>query len=248
MKKTLLSIFTLLTLTITASINITSADVKWVVGNTWTMNVTSGVSIANFTNTGTGVSWDLTTYAGSSTVDTVKILNKTAGANSTIKIQSDIIAGANYEPLTDDWGMETGEALGAEFMFLSGSHALGFPHSEGDTWSMNASNLNGSDITTVVDASFSVTSSGAVSSLNTAIENVATHRAKVGANIQRLHFNSDQIAVLNENLSASVSRIKDIDVAEESMSYARYNILVQSGTAMLAQANMIPQNALRLIQ
>ncbi len=134
MKKTLLSILTVLTLTITASINITSADVKWVVGNTWTMNVTSGVSIGNFTNTGTGVSWDLTTYAGSSTIDTVKILNKTAGANSTIKIQSDIIAGANYEPLTDDWGMETGEALGAEFMFLSGSHALGFPHSEGDTW------------------------------------------------------------------------------------------------------------------
>ena len=113
---------------------------------------------------------------------------------------------------------------------------------------MNASNLNGSDITTVVDAAFTVTSSGAVSSLNTAIENVATHRAKVGANIQRLHFNADQIAVLNENLSASVSRIKDIDVAEESMSYARYNILVQSGTAMLAQANMIPQHALRLIQ
>jgi len=120
--------------------------------------------------------------------------------------------------------------------------------SEGTTWSMNASNLNGSDNTTVIDSAFTVTSSAAVSSLNTAIENVATHRAKVGANIQRLHFNSDQIAVLNENLSASVSRIKDIDVAEESMSYARYNILVQSGTAMLAQANMIPQHALRLIQ
>ena len=120
--------------------------------------------------------------------------------------------------------------------------------SDGNTWSMNASNLNGSDNTTVIDAAFTVTSSGAVSSLKTAIENVATHRAQVGANIQRLHFSQDQIAVLNENLSASVSRIKDIDVAEESMSYARYNILVQSGTAMLAQANMIPQHALRLIQ
>ncbi|MAW64715.1 MAG: hypothetical protein CMD18_00810, partial [Flavobacteriales bacterium] len=68
MKKTLLSILTVVTLTTTASLNITSTDVKWIVGNTWTMNITSGVSIGDFTNTGTGVSWDLTSYAVSSTV------------------------------------------------------------------------------------------------------------------------------------------------------------------------------------
>jgi flagellin len=44
-----------------------------------------------------------------------------------------------------------------------------------------------------------------------------------------------------------VSRIKDVDVAQESTQFARYNILVQSGTAMLAQANMLPQNSLRLL-
>ena len=87
-----------------------------------------------------------------------------------------------------------------------------------------------------------------MSTLNSAIENVATHRAKVGANIQRLQFNQEQISILNENLSATVSRIKDVNVAEESTQFARYNILVQSGTAMLAQANLLPQNALRLIQ
>ncbi|HAM70662.1 MAG TPA: flagellin, partial [Verrucomicrobiales bacterium] len=43
-------------------------------------------------------------------------------------------------------------------------------------------------------------------------------------------------------------RIKDVDVAAESTAYARYNILVQSGTAMLAQANALPQSALRLLQ
>lgn len=135
MKKTLLSILTTLTLTTTASINVTSTDLQWVIGNTWIMNVTSGESIGNFTKTGTEVSWDLTSYAGSSTLDTVKILTKTAGASSTIKIKSDIIAGTNYEPLTGDWGMETCEAVSTEFAFLSGSHTLGFPHTEGDTWS-----------------------------------------------------------------------------------------------------------------
>ena len=119
--------------------------------------------------------------------------------------------------------------------------------SDGGTWSLNASNLNGSDVTTVI-GTFTSTTANAVSTLKTAIESVATHRAKVGANIQRLQFTQEQVGILNENLSASVSRIKDIDVAEESTQFAKYNILVQSGTAMLAQANMLPQNALRLLQ
>ena len=92
-----------------------------------------------------------------------------------------------------------------------------------------------------------MTTANAVATLKTAIESVATHRAKVGANIQRLQFTQEQVGILNENLSASVSRIKDVDVAQESTQYARYNILVQSGTAMLAQANLLPQNALRLL-
>ena len=120
--------------------------------------------------------------------------------------------------------------------------------SEGNTWSLNASSMNAVDVTSVIASAFTVTSSNAVSTLNSAIENVATHRAKVGANIQRLQFNQEQISILNENLSATVSRIKDVNVAEESTQFARYNILVQSGTAMLAQANLLPQNALRLIQ
>ena len=63
-----------------------------------------------------------------------------------------------------------------------------------------------------------------------------------------LNSYSDQLGVLKDNLSAANSRIKDVDVAEESTNYARYNILVQAGTAMLAQANTSPQSALRLLQ
>ena len=118
--------------------------------------------------------------------------------------------------------------------------------SDGNTWTINASALNGSDVTTVI-GTFTATTANAVSTLKTAIESVATHRAKIGANIQRLQFTQEQVGILNENLAASVSRIKDVNVAEESTQYARYNILVQSGTAMLAQANLLPQNALRLL-
>jgi len=117
--------------------------------------------------------------------------------------------------------------------------------SDGNTWSLNASDLNDTDITSVIASGFVVTS--ALSTLTTSIENVSTHRAKVGANIQRLQLTNEQVGILNENLAASVSRIKDVDVATESTQFARYNILVQSGTAMLAQANLLPQNALRLL-
>ena len=145
MKKPLLIILAAISLSTFASINITSTDMKWVIGNTWTMDVNSGVSIDNFTKTGTNVSWDLTSYSNSSTIDTVKILNKTAGTNSTIKIKSDIISGTNYEPLTNDWAMETFDVAGNDVAFLSGSHNLGFPHSENDTWSSTSSVVNLAD-------------------------------------------------------------------------------------------------------
>jgi len=87
----------------------------------------------------------------------------------------------------------------------------------------------------------------AMSTLKIQITNIATHRANVGADLSRLTKTSEHLAVLSENLAASVSRIKDVDVAEESARYSKFNILVQAGTAMLAQANSLPQSALRLL-
>jgi len=95
------------------------------------------------------------------------------------------------------------------------------------------------------------TDAGATTALNnvkTAIGLVASSRATIGSNQTRLHSSSEQIAVATENLAAASSRIQDVDVAEEASEFARFNILVQSGTAMLAQANQIPQNVLRLLQ
>ena len=117
--------------------------------------------------------------------------------------------------------------------------------SDANTWSLNATALNGADLVSVIASGFVVTST--LATMTTAIESVSTHRAQIGANIQRLQLTNEQVGILNENLAASVSRIVDVDVAEESTRFAKYNILVQSGTAMLAQANLLPQNALRLL-
>jgi len=128
--------------------------------------------------------------------------------------------------------------------------------SDAGTFSMNAVDMTSSVATTGLASIYSSTSTGignttsaasALSNIQTAIQSLADMRAKVGANIQRLNMTDDQVNILNENLSAANSRIMDIDVAEESTRFARANILVQSGTSMLAQANMLPASALQLI-
>ena len=81
-----------------------------------------------------------------------------------------------------------------------------------------------------------------------AITQVATDRAKLGAVQSRLNFTNEQLTVTKENLSAAISRIADVDVAEEATNYARYQILVASGTEMLKQANQLPQSALQLLR
>jgi flagellin len=83
--------------------------------------------------------------------------------------------------------------------------------------------------------------------VKSALQNVATMRANNGAEQSRLSFASELLTLNKANLEAANSRIMDVDVAEESTQLARWNILVQSGTAMLSQANGSTQNALRLI-
>jgi flagellin len=80
-----------------------------------------------------------------------------------------------------------------------------------------------------------------------AITQLASDRATVGTNEETMTYNNNQLSTLNNNLAAANSQIMDVDVATESTTYAKYNILVQTGTAMLAQANSMPQSVLRLL-
>ena len=88
----------------------------------------------------------------------------------------------------------------------------------------------------------------ALDKVKIAISQVAQDRAALGALQSRLNFTNEQLAVTKENLSSAISRIADVDVAEEATQYARYQILVQSGTQMLTQANQLPNAALQLLR
>jgi flagellin len=93
-----------------------------------------------------------------------------------------------------------------------------------------------------------LTDASAIEDITDAIQQVATERASLGASQSRLELASTTLQVEFENLGSAISRIRDVDVAEESTQYAKYNILVQSGTAMLAQANQSPNSVLQLLQ
>ena len=110
-------------------------------------------------------------------------------------------------------------------------------------------NVAGADTssTALMDISTTSNAQAAVDTIQVAIQDLATIRANNGAEQSRLTFAADMLAVNKTNLEAANSRIIDVDVADESTKLARYNILQQAGTAMLAQANQSTQSILRLI-
>ncbi|WP_294745079.1 flagellin [uncultured Exiguobacterium sp.] len=87
----------------------------------------------------------------------------------------------------------------------------------------------------------------AVSLYTKAIDSVSNQRAKLGAIQNRFEATNSVLGISRENLTASESRIRDTDMAREMMEYAKYNILNQSGMAMIAQANALPQGVLQLL-
>jgi len=121
---------------------------------------------------------------------------------------------------------------------------------DGSAFSMNGIDLTAAEYTTATGSTIDsvANSQTALTNVNAAITKLSEDRATIGAYQARLTHTADQLAVTRENLMAASSRIKDVDMAEESTEYAKQNILVQSGTAMLAQANVLPQSVLRLLQ
>jgi flagellin len=121
---------------------------------------------------------------------------------------------------------------------------------DGNLFTMTGVNLALSAYTNATAASISSTTAAqaALTSVSAAISQLAADRSSIGANEERLNYTASELSVLSTNLSAANSTITDVDVAQESTNYAKYQILVQSGTSMLAQANQNPQSVLKLLQ
>jgi flagellin len=87
----------------------------------------------------------------------------------------------------------------------------------------------------------------AIETIDDAIATVSAERSKLGAVQNRLEHTINNLNTAQENLTAAESRISDVDMAKEMMSFTKSQILSQAGTAMMAQANQLPQGVLQLL-
>ncbi len=124
-----------------------------------------------------------------------------------------------------------------------GAQTVGITQSDLISISTTVGTSAGSGMSIATNAS----ATAAVATIQTQIQELADLRANNGAEQSRLSFAADMLAVNKVNLESANSRIIDVDVATESSNLARWNILQQAGTAMLAQANSSTQSILRLI-
>ena len=126
-----------------------------------------------------------------------------------------------------------------------GDQTVGITQADLEAISFTVGTANGQAFSMQIDSFAGAQAS--VSIIQDAIQNLATLRANNGAEQSRLTFAADMLSINKINLEQANSRIVDVDVAEESSQLARWNILQQAGTAMLAQANQSTQSILRLI-
>ncbi len=204
------------------------------------------------TNIGNATSY-LQTQDGALKV-TGKILDriselKTLNADPTKNADDLANYNAEFTALQDQLEAITEETFNGVSLFSGANLDVSVTESGGTVVQLAGRDLAGSGGVQAVTSAASLGASGfELEDITTAIQNVATMRANNGAEQSRLGFAAELLTVNKANLEAASSRIMDVDVAQESTQLARWNTLVQAGTAMLSQANQSAQSALRLLQ
>lgn len=177
-------------------------------------------------------------------------LYQDATKNSTDKANYD----SEFTSLEKELASLTAEKFNSQSLFGTGTTTVPVSEDGSQSVTLSAKDLASTDTTiglgTLQDTAggLSLVSIANISTITNAIQAVATMRANNGAEQSRLGFASDVLTTNKANLEAANSRIVDVDVASESTQLARWNVLVQSGTAMLSQANQSAQTALKLLQ
>ncbi len=136
---------------------------------------------------------------------------------------------------------------------LSGTGKLTFHigANKGQKIELEISSMKAADLGSGVDSLDLETQSGAneaIAKIQGAIDAVSAERSKLGANQNRLEHTINNLGTSSENLTAAESRIRDVDMAKEMMSFTKNNILTQAAQAMLSQANQQPQGVLQLLR
>ncbi len=138
---------------------------------------------------------------------------------------------------------------------LDGTQSKGLELQIGDTsatfnqLSVKIGNMDAASLSIgSIDISTQTSARAATDAIKAGISIVSTARGDLGALQNRLEHTINNLGVTTENMTAAESRIRDVDMAKEMMSYTKNNILVQASQAMLAQANQLPQGVLQLLK
>jgi len=212
-------------------------------GYTYTLT-SSGTSDLTLSD-GHGHAQTLTAVANTQTLnfDTLGVSVGVSGTATAVQVATALTAGtvttSNTTTANFQIGANAGDSLGVAFQDAQMS-AAGYGNWNANISSFDTAVSSGTGIVAAAQA--------LITSSDTAIGYISTVRGNLGAVENRLQHTVASISVASENLNASESRIKDLDVAAEMVNFTKTQILQQAGTAILAQANSAPQNVLTLLR
>ncbi len=204
---------------------------------------TDSFTVSDGTNSYTGtIAADLLDTNGALTRSTTIQLSSTTGGGSL--------------SLALNTAFDAATAVSAEAFTVAGTSelSLGFKLGTGTetydslSFTLNAISITGLGMTGTESIDTASNADSALEAVNTAITNLNSFRANVGAAQNRLDFASDNLSIASENAEAARSTLLDLDIASEMTNFTSKQVLLQSGVAMLAQANQLPANLLRLLQ
>ncbi|MBY7026515.1 MULTISPECIES: flagellin [Clostridium] len=211
--------------------------------------VGSDVKLAKITDDAatTGTEADATVAVGTNakiTVDGKEI----EGKGNTIEI-NDEIAGAKGLTIDVKTAVASATADTGKVTIDSVGMNLQIGANEGQNIALSIGNMSSKELgVDSIDVSDAKKSDVAVTTIQSAIDKVSAERSKLGAYQNRLEHTINNLGTSSENLTAAESRVRDVDMAKEMMSFSKNNILSQAAQAMLAQANQQPQGVLQLLR
>jgi flagellin len=238
--------------------------VTWTAGDDFTININgtgavtvdlagtggTGAQAATAIQTAIRASLAAGTAAQQAFAQKVNVTSETVGAGVNLKVEISGLSNGETFVLADGTGTPLAAmgfgavtaASGTGGVFQIGANSNETVQLAITDTDSTALGLGAVDVTTDAGAA------AAIAAIDTAISEVSTQRGNLGALQNRFESMINNLQVTTENLNASESRIRDTDMAQEMVSFTKNNVLMQAGTAMLAQANQVPQSILSLLR
>jgi flagellin len=200
---------------------------------------TSGAAAGDYTITSTAAG----TIRVADTAGKSVVLTSAATGAQTVNISE---FGLSIETTNNLEGIST---LASTIVVTSGAATFHIGANQGQTISLSINQMDAASLgINTASVSTQANADDAIDKFNSALDSVSQERAKLGAVQNRLEHTIKSLDTSAENLQASESRIRDVDMAKEMMEFTKNNILQQAAQAMLAQANQAPQGVLQLLR